>query len=69
MDGEMHVDLACWVALIARSLGELSVDGVEKEGYFKEYKGLKEDILRVHWDTSEKRFSDISMKNDGILFL
>ncbi|KAJ1652391.1 Processing alpha glucosidase I [Dispira simplex] len=62
--GEMHVDLLCWVGLMAHSLGRMAelvdqpTDALE---YQQIYKDVVENLDALHWNEAEQAYCDATV--------
>ncbi|KAJ1961572.1 Processing alpha glucosidase I [Dispira parvispora] len=65
--GEMHVDLLCWVGLMARSLGQIA-ELVDQPTDALEYQRIYEDIVEnldaLHWNEAEQAYCDVTVNDD-----
>ncbi len=65
---ELHVDLLSWMALMARSLGEMaSALGVEETqfDFAQLYSEAKANLIEFHWDDERGCFSDCTINGAG----
>jgi mannosyl-oligosaccharide glucosidase len=70
-NGELHLDLMCWMGFFARTMGEIS-DFLNLEDDGKEYerheKGILANLDALHWSEEEQMYCDVSVNEEGELY-
>jgi mannosyl-oligosaccharide glucosidase len=67
-EGELHLDLLCWVGFFARTMGEISdFLGLEEDRaeYAKHEKGVLANLDALHWSEDEQMYCDVSVDDEG----
>ncbi|XP_022663582.1 mannosyl-oligosaccharide glucosidase-like isoform X2 [Varroa jacobsoni] len=74
-DNERHLDLRCWVALMAEVLADIGERIGLPEDSYKEYKeifaALKDnnDLNKQHWSPSGNQYSDFGLHTDDVMLV
>lgn len=68
--GELHLDLASWMAFFSRTMGEIAAFVGEDEDrleYEHTYDALLANIEDLHWSEDRQMYCDASVDEDGAL--
>lgn len=70
-DGELHVDLACWMTKFAQILSSISnkLQMDDSATYRKKYRELEKQLDSIHWNSVDKVFSDVTYEEEQKYFV